>query len=224
MEIAILHEMRTDNPAHGIKKYPSKNPQGIHTWTEDEITQYYDRHKLGTNAYLAVTLMLWTAAAVGDASRMGWDNVVDGCIEYRRQKTRAKVDRLIKIPIKPDLEEALNLVPEGQETFLWTSRGGPYSQFSLGGMMRGWCDEAGLPQCSAHGLRKACARRLADAIASPHEIQAITGHADLSMVAHYTTAANRDHLATSGMAKIPTRSEREQKVVNHHKRFANNDQ
>ena len=30
----------------------------------------------------------------------------------------------------------------------------------LGNRMREWCDEAGLPQCAAHGLRKAIARRM----------------------------------------------------------------
>src|SRR5262245_40005924 len=38
------------------------------------------------------------------------------------------------------------------------------------------CDRAGLPNCSAHGLRKAAARRLAEAGCTAHEIGAITGH------------------------------------------------
>src|SRR5262249_52597864 len=37
-------------------------------------------------------------------------------------------------------------------------------------------NEAGLPQCSAHGLRKAAATRLANAGCNTDQIKAITGH------------------------------------------------
>jgi integrase len=56
--------------------------------------------------------------------------------------------------------------------------------------------------CSAHGLRKAAARRLAEAGATTHEISAITGHASLKEVARYTEAADRRKLAASAMAKV----------------------
>jgi hypothetical protein len=53
--------------------------------------------------------------------------------------------------------------PSGNLAFLTTLAGAPYSAVGLGTMFRGWCDEVGLPQCSAHGLRKAACRRLAEA-------------------------------------------------------------
>ena len=56
--------------------------------------------------------------------------------------------------------------------------------------------------CSAHGLRKAAARRLAEAGCTAHEISAITGHASLREVARYTEAADRRKLAASAMAKV----------------------
>jgi len=65
---------------------------------------------------------------------------------------------------------------------------------------------AGLEGCSAHGLRKAAARRLAEAGCSAHEIAAITGHATLREVARYTEAADRRKLAASAMAKIKIRT------------------
>ncbi len=45
------------------------------------------------------------------------------------------------------------------------------------------CNEAGLRHCSAHGLRKACATRLANAGYMVEQIKAITGHNTLSEVA-----------------------------------------
>ena len=42
--------------------------------------------------------------------------------------------------------------------------------------LRSGCDEAGLSHCSAHGLRKAAARRFAEAECSNQQIKAWTGH------------------------------------------------
>jgi len=63
----------------------------------------------------------------------------------------------------------------------------------------------------AHGLRKAAARRLAEAGCSTHEIAAITGHASLKEVARYTEAADRKRLAQSAMAKVRTLSDKPDK-------------
>jgi integrase len=61
---------------------------------------------------------------------------------------------------------------------------------------------ANLRHCSAHGLRKAAARRLAEAGCSEHEIAAITGHASLAELRVYTKAVNQKRLAESAMAKV----------------------
>ncbi len=68
--------------------------------------------------------------------------------------------------------------------------------------MRDWCDQAGLPRCSAHGLRKAAARRLAEAGCINQRIKAITGHTTDTEVARYTGAANQELLADQAMAAI----------------------
>ena len=61
---------------------------------------------------------------------------------------------------------------------------------------------AGLPHCSAHGLRKATAARLAEQEASAHEIMAVTGHKTLEEVERYTREARRRKLADSAMSKF----------------------
>ena len=63
--------------------------------------------------------------------------------------------------------------------------------------------KAGLPdRCVTHGLRKAAARRLAEAGCSANEIAAITGHASLEEVARYTRAAEQRKLARSAMDRL----------------------
>jgi integrase len=66
--------------------------------------------------------------------------------------------------------------------------------------------KAGLPpDLSPHGLRKAAARRLAEAGASPHQIAAITGHASLKEVERYTLSASQPILAKAAMKLIRDR-------------------
>lgn len=65
--------------------------------------------------------------------------------------------------------------------------------------MRNWCDQAGLPHCSTHGLRKAAAARLAELGRSEHEIMAITGHRTSYEVIRYTRAASQKLRAKNAM-------------------------
>ena len=71
-------------------------------------------------------------------------------------------------------------------TFLTTQFGKPFTAAGFGNWFLEQRNDAGLPHCSAHGLRKAAARRLAEAGCTEHEIAAITGHASLREVARYT--------------------------------------
>jgi integrase len=78
----------------------------------------------------------------------------------------ATIDKLRKI---------IESSPSGELTFLVTDFRRPFSTAGFGNKFRYWCDQAGLPHCSAHGLRKAAATRLAELGASEHEIMAVTG-------------------------------------------------
>ena len=70
-------------------------------------------------------------------------------------------------------------------------------------------DAAGLPaRCVTHGLRKAAARRLAEAGCSANEIASITGHVTLEEVARYTRAADQKKLAREAMSKLPNARDR----------------
>jgi integrase len=119
----------------------------------------------------------------------------------------------------PDLAAVLAELPDDRP-FLATDYGRPRTAAGLGKRMREWCDKAGLTVCSSHGLRKACARRLAEAGASAHEIMAVTGHKTLSEVQRYTESAMREGMADTAMSKLIARPNHEQTVVNLPNRFA----
>jgi integrase len=102
----------------------------------------------------------------------------------------------------PSLPQALTLVPKTNLTFLVTKFGAPFTSGGFGNWFRERCDEAGLPQCSAHGLRKLVATRLANIGCSEEEIKAITGHKSSSEVARYTKARDQKRLAESATGKL----------------------
>ena len=201
MEVAIDLGWRIDNPAAGIKMLPAPT-DGFHTWTEEEIDRYVAAHPPGTTAHVAMMLMLFTAAAKADAVGLGWANVRNGRLSYRRTKRRRFDGPLVDIPIHPDLQAVLDGLPRDAATFLQTETGKQRSANGLGNKMREWCDEAKLPECTAHGLRKAIATRLAQAGATTHEIAAILGHLSLRLVEIYTRDANRAKLADNGFEKL----------------------
>lgn len=197
MDYAIILKVRTDNPVRVTKPYKIKSG-GYHTWTEDEIAQFEARHPIGTKARLALALMLWTGQRRSDAIRMGRQHVSKGRLRFRQQKT----DTALSLPILPPLKAAIDAMPSDNMTFLVTAYGKPFTAAGFGNWFRDRCDEAGLSQCSAHGLRKAAARRLAEAGCSNQLIKAWTGHKGDSEVALYTREADQVALSDQAGARL----------------------
>lgn len=201
----LLDQAREDglievNCAREIKKF-STGGEGFHTWTEDEIKAFYRTHAEGTTAHLCMTLMLHTAASRADAVALGPANVREGRLRYSRQKMKTRDGIVVDIPLHPYLQEVLSALPADTQTFLQTTHGKPRSAAGLGNAMRNWCDEAGIPQCSSHGLRKACSRRLIEAGATPHEMMAVTGHKTLAEAQRYAETFDRSNAADRAMEK-----------------------
>jgi integrase len=208
LSYAVSVGMIASNPATGVRKYRSRS-EGFHSWSEDEIAQFEKRHEMGARARLAFALLLYTAQRRSDVIRMGWQHVQSDVIAMRQEKTGTA----LMIPLHPDLKLALASVPRTNMTFLMTEKGAPFTPAGFGNWFRDQCNAAGLPQCSAHGLRKAAATRLANAGCSTDQIKAITGHRSLAEVAHYTRAADQQRLARQALG-IQLGAEEEQKLSN----------
>src|SRR5262249_49632955 len=88
------------------------------------------------------------------------------------------------------------------KTFLVPHLAKPYTAPGFGNWFRELCDQAGCPDVSAHGLRKAAGRRLAEIGCSANQTAAILGHASLTEVQRYTKAADRKRMAREAMAKL----------------------
>jgi integrase len=204
---AVAEGRVPENPTLGVTRQQIKST-GYRTWSEGDIEQYKRTHPLGTMARLAIELLLATAARRGDVVKFGPQHVEDGTITFEQHKKDGAEEALVIIPLHPDFGAALAAMPPSNvvrltPTFLTTSFGMPFAVAGFGNWFRDRCNEAGLPKgISAHGLRKATARRLADLGCTAHQIAAVTGHATLAEVQRYTKAADRKRLAREAIKKL----------------------
>lgn len=108
----------------------------------------------------------------------------------------------MEIPIIPEFQQVIDESPTGDLTFLVTAFNRPFTSNGFGNRFRKWCDEAGLQNCSVHGLRKAAAARLAELGCTEQEIMAITGHRTSKEVTRYTRAASQKTRAESALRRM----------------------
>ncbi len=186
-----------DDPTLGVKTTRAKTT-GYRTWSEGDIEQFEQAHPIGSRPRLALALLLYTGQRRGDVIRIGRQHIRQGILTIDQGKT----DAHLEIPVHPKLQAILDATPSGHLTFLTTIHGQPYSSGGFTNWFCSMCQKAGLKGLSAHGLRKACARRLAEMGCSAHQIAAVTGHASLSEVQRYTKAADRKWLAHEAMRKL----------------------
>lgn len=204
---AVGLQMIERNPVEATDSYEIAS-EGFHAWSEVEIEQYQARWPLGTRERLALELMLWTALRRSDVVLLGRqhrrrDDQGD-LLMLRHGKNKSNV----VLPIGPPLAAAIDAMDSNAErhlTYLVTEFGKPFTAPGFGNWFRSRCDMAGLPQCSAHGLRKAMSRRLAETGATANQGRAVTGHKSDRMFAHYSASAAQDKLAEAGLANVVTK-------------------
>jgi enterobacteria phage integrase len=130
------------------------------------------RWSIGTVARTAFGLLLFTGQRRLDAVRMTRDDVQDDSIRVVQGKTGVK----LWVAVHPALAEILTACEVRKGAILRTAFGDPFASNGFGNFMADKIAAAGLPErCVTHGLRRAAARRLAEAGCSANEIMAITG-------------------------------------------------
>jgi len=196
------------NPARDAERV-SYASGGFHTWTVDEVRQFQERHPVGTKARLALSLLLYVGVRRGDVVQLGRQHVKDGWLRFVPSKTRYKRLTVSEKPILPVLANVINASPVGDLTFLVTGYGRPFTAAGFGNWFRDRCNEAGLPQCTAHGLRKAGATLAAENGATERELMAMFDWSTSAQANVYTAAANRKRLSgrTANLIKMPHQDE-----------------
>jgi hypothetical protein len=99
----------------------------------------------------------------------------------------------------PSVRAILEATPSGHMTYLVTEHGKPFTAPGFGNKFRDWCNQAGLPHCSAHGIRKFDATAAAENGATAHQLMAMFGWDSIRQAEHYTRKASQQKLATGAM-------------------------
>jgi len=150
---ALEYEFSDTNPVIGIENLKPNNKAGFHAWTVEEVEQFEHHHPIGSKPRVAMSLLLYTGQRRSDVVKMGRQHVKDGWMDVTQQKTGKK----LSIPVLDELKAVLEAGPTGDLTYLVTQYNKPFTSNGFGNWFRRQCDAAGLPQCSAQGLRKAAA-------------------------------------------------------------------
>lgn len=190
------------NPVEDAEKIGKARLKGYYTWTEADIAKYQARHPVGTKARLALEVILWTGQRRGDARLFGPKHIVRGKVNY----TAAKTGSELWLPVARDLRAAIDAMPTvGITAYIVTEYGKPFTKEGFGNKMREWCDQAGLPMCSAHGLRKAIGRRMAQMRLTDEQMMAVGGWSSADQLRTYTEAVDQEELADDAMGQIDSR-------------------
>lgn len=198
MKFAIGREMVTTDPSAGVPIYKEGTH---HTWTDAELLQFEEHWPIGTRQRTGYALALFTGQRRSDVAKMTWRDydAAAGTIWVRQDKTGAE----LSIPVHPDLKVALDAWPRSHLAIIANEHGAGTSVHGFGNFMGEAITRAGLPaRCVLHGLRKAAARRLAEAGCSTLQIMAITGHKTMSEVERYTEAAQQLPRAKDAIARL----------------------
>lgn len=199
---AVIRGIAKQNPVELIKKVRVKT-EGFHTWTVEEVRQYEAFYPIGTTARLAMAMLLFTGSRRGDVVKIGRQHIQDGLIVLRQGKSR----RGVHLPILPELQQVLEATTLGNLTYIVNQFGNPFTAAGFGARMRKWCNAAGLPHCTSHGLRKAGAVIAAENGATDRQLMAIFGWAKADMATLYTQQADRKRQAAMGMPTLVSRTE-----------------
>ena len=198
---ALEAEHIDKNPVTDVQRL-NYHSDGHHTWTIAEVKKFYDFHKVGTKARLAIDLMLFTGIRKSDAAAMGPQHVVDGCLSFIPKKTARTTFEPAYLPILPCLQTILDASELGANAFVITSTGNPFSTKGFGNWFREQCDKVGLKHCTAHGLRKAGAVMASENGASDQQMMAVFNWSSTAMPAHYAKKASKKKLIANSMHLI----------------------
>jgi len=210
---AVEHGLLRFNPAREVRtiRYATA---GFHSWTVDEVRQFEARHPVGSKARLALALLLFLGPRRGDVVTLGRQHQRDSWLRFVPKKTRYKRLEPSEKPILPVLADIIARSPTGDLTYLVTEYGNPFTASGFGNWFRARCDEAGLPHCSAHGLRKAGATIAAENGATDRQLMALYDWTSEKQANVYTAAANRKRLAAQA-AQLLARDQSANTEVSH---------
>jgi integrase len=206
--LSAMYSWAIENDIEGVSTNPAakirllRSGDGFHTWTVDEVKAFEAKHPVGSKALLLLHLGLFTGLRLKDLAVLGRQHIRNGALTFRPGKTEKSSNIVVEIPVLPTLQATIDASKTGNMTFMVTEFDKPFSVNGLGNRMRKWCDEAGLPHCTTHGLRKAGATIAAENGATDEELMAIFGWTTKNQTTTYTKKARRKLIAAGAIHKL----------------------
>ena len=199
LQRAVDDEWIEANPTAGLEHLPTGTRK---RWTDAQVD--YALQHAPEWMRRAIILALATGQRAGDLVEMRWSQYDGAAVSLRQQKTGTDLQIPLSAPVRAELDawkrEARTLTILSTPRGLQWRRGVFYSKTSL------WLSaHPALAGCTMHGLRHTTASRLAEAGATAAEIQAVTGHRNLSTVARYTRGVDQRAAAEAAVRKLTTR-------------------
>src|SRR5262245_2621276 len=119
---ALRNLMKFAAASNLIDVDPSRDPRakripktgGFKPWEESDIAGYRAHHPLGTTSRLALEIMLNTGLRRSDAVLLGRQHLRDGKFVMKPKKTENVTGVVVKIPVHPDLQAAIDAMPARQ--------------------------------------------------------------------------------------------------------------
>jgi integrase len=141
-------------------------------------------------------LLIFTGQRRSDVIRFGKQPIKGGKPTFTQSKGRNRTPKRLQLPILPALQRIIDQSPCGDMTFLINDLARSFTDAGFGNKMHDWCDQAGLPECTAHGVRKAGATIAAENGAT-HQLMAIFCWDTLKQAEVYTKAVDQKRAESS---------------------------
>src|SRR4051794_10930855 len=99
---------------------------------------------------------LYKADRREDAVRLGPQHLHQGRLKFTQANNENRKPAVVDMLLHPDLAAVLEATETRLDMFLVTDQGKPFTPAGFGNKFHDWCNQAGLPHRSAHGLRRPC--------------------------------------------------------------------
>ncbi|HEX4302894.1 MAG TPA: tyrosine-type recombinase/integrase [Rhizomicrobium sp.] len=183
---------------------------GFYTWTEEDVAVFERTYAPGTRERRALAMLLYAGPRCIDVVKFGRQmlykpvktdrtQLASRWLKFMPHKGENVTGKVIDIPVLPVLLAELERAPKDSLLYIENRYGRDFSAKGFGNWFKDACTSAGLPQCSAHGLRKAGATILAELGATPHQLMAIYGWSSVKEAERYTKKAQGKKLAEAGL-------------------------
>jgi integrase len=186
------------NPVNVVRRKTTAS-DGYKMWPQSEVDKFRDHYPSGTRERRAIELVIYTGLGRSDLIQATRDNLLDGRLEYQRQKTGLKGG----FPIHPNLQRELALLSKDQFLLIPTVYDKQFTPDGFGGWFQKVRKRASVDaSLSLHGLRMRGAADLAEAGATVPELMTFLNDSSENMAIHYIRQANKKILGANAIARL----------------------